>query len=53
MSVGSRSLKLDLIDSALSKITISGITAPAVPDDYQTLLNRLEGLMYELSLIHI
>ena len=47
MSRLGRSTKLDLINSAISKISISGITAPAQPDDFDTFLNRLEGLMYE------
>ena len=49
MSNPSMTTKLDLVNSALSKIAISGITAPATPDDYQTLLFRLEGLMYEME----
>ena len=49
MSVNSMTKKLDIVDSALGKIAISGITAPATPEDYQTLLSRLEGFMYELE----
>ena len=41
--------KLDLINSALSKISISGITAPAEPTDYDLALSRLECVMYELE----
>ena len=35
--------KGDLVKSTLSKIAISGITAPAMPSDYETLLNRPGG----------
>ena len=49
MSDASMITKLSLVNSALSKITISGITAPATSDDYQTLLFRLEGLMHEIE----
>ena len=47
MSSLGRTTKLDLINSSISKISISGITAPAQPSDFDTFLDRLEGLMYE------
>ena len=49
MSRLSRTTKLDIINSALSKMSISGITAPAMASDYETLLNRLEGMMHEFE----
>ena len=49
MSVVERSTKLDIVNSTLSKIAISGITAPAMGEDYRRVLNRLEGMMYEFS----
>lgn len=49
MSQYERTTKLDIVNSALGKISISGITAPAMESDYSRVLNRLEGLMYELQ----
>lgn len=49
MSRAGIATKLDILDSALSKMSISGITAPPQASDFQTLLQRLEGLMYELE----
>lgn len=49
MSKPERSTKLDIVNSTLSKIAISGITAPAMAEDYQRVLDRLEGMMYEFS----
>lgn len=49
MSNPDRSTKLDIVNSTLSKIAISGITAPAMGGDYQRVLDRLEGMMYELE----
>lgn len=49
MSKQERTTKLDIVNSTLSKIAISGITAPAMGEDYQRLLDRLEGMMYEFS----
>jgi len=49
MNQQGKSTKLDIINSAISKISISGITAPATPNDYDLALARLEGLMYELE----
>lgn len=49
MSRPSYSTKLDLVNSALSKIAISGITAPAMGADFQLALDRLEGMMYEFE----
>ncbi len=49
MSNPIRSTKLDIVNSALSKIAISGITAPAMAEDYSRVLDRLEGMMYEFS----
>ena len=43
------SSKLDLVNAALDKMSISGITAPPQASDYQALLQRLEGIMYELE----
>ncbi len=43
------STKGDLINSALSKMGISGITAPKEPEDYNNGLLRLEGMMYEFE----
>ena len=49
MSKPERVTKLDIVNSTLSKIAISGITAPAMGEDYQRVLDRLEGMMYEFS----
>ncbi len=49
MSRIGRTTKLDIINSALDKMGISGITAPAQASDYATLLDRLEGIMYEFE----
>lgn len=42
-------LKGDLITDALSKMKISGITAPPDAEDNQLMLQRLEALLYELQ----
>ena len=49
MSRANLSTKADLVNSALSKMAISGITAPPQATDYVTLLSRLEGMMYEFE----
>ncbi len=49
MSRPDRVTKLDIVNSTLSKIAISGITAPAMGEDYQRVLDRLEGMMYEFE----
>lgn len=49
MSKPERVTKLDIVNSALGKIAISGITAPAMGDDYARVLDRLEGMMYEFE----
>ena len=49
MGAVSLSSKLALINTALDKMSISGITAPPEASDYASLLQRLEGLMYELE----
>lgn len=41
--------KGDIIADALSKMKISGITAPPEAEDTQLLVNRLEGLLYEIQ----
>ena len=41
--------KGDLINEALTKIAISGLTAPPEASDTQTALIRLETMMYELA----
>jgi len=40
--------KADIYNHALSNLAISGITAPAQPEDQQTALTVLEVLMYEM-----
>ena len=49
MGAVSLSSKLALVNAALDKMSISGITAPPESSDYSALLQRLEGLMYELE----
>lgn len=49
MNEQGKDTKLDLINSAFSKMAISGITAPTMPSDYDTALSRLEGMMYEFE----
>ena len=49
MSKPDRITKLDVVNSALGKISISGITAPAMGEDYSRVLDRLEGMMYEFE----
>lgn len=49
MSKPGNTTKLDIVNSTLSKISISGITAPAMGEDYSTVLHRLEGMMHELE----
>lgn len=41
--------KGDIIADALSKMKISGITAPPEAEDTQLLVQRLEGLLYEIQ----
>lgn len=41
--------KGDLVKDALSKMRISGITAPPEAEDSQLLIERLEGIIYELD----
>ena len=49
MARANMATKADLVNSALSKMSISGITAPPQATDYVTLLSRLEGMMYEFE----
>ncbi len=49
MSKNLRTTKLDIVNSTLSKMAISGITAPAMGEDYRRVLERLEGMMHEFS----
>lgn len=41
--------KGDIVADALSKMKISGITAPPEAEDTQLLVQRLEGLLYEIQ----
>lgn len=42
-------LKGDIVSDALSKMKISGITAPPETEDTQLMIQRLEGMLYELQ----
>lgn len=42
-------LKGDIVTDALSKMKISGITAPPEAEDNQLMIQRLEGVMYEFQ----
>ena len=41
--------KVDLVQDALSKMKISGITAPPDAEDTQLMVQRLEGMLYEFQ----
>lgn len=40
--------KAEIINTAYSMLILTGVTAPASPDDVELALNRLEDIMYEL-----